>query len=352
MYLIPDVSKWIAEWLKNLYILSVLLNGFLQCWQLSTISCVKTFGSNVGHFLLVFFFGIQVAKSSLFNGVVSSLAPRWQDYQSWWRTVWGPRGSLPASLNQCWRGWCGWVAFQHHPGCWHWYQVRAEHLESFVWAQGWHRNCLRSNIFCFRHLCALLGEGCMLGMGLRLSFWSLTSCLEIVSVRMGTNKILKAIFLFLLSGKAWASLLNLCSLSLRSDCFLDLYLLPSLYRYLYRYRVKCTTLQKLYFLGQVWILQAHCAVWRVHHVPWAAFTTGAGAETALPGTSSERRRGEALGGYGAAAAAGRRRGFPESPLEGTGGPEMTEAPGGSPRSLRNRCPSFLTPLPLLCTYLQ
>lgn len=134
MYLVPDVSKWIAEWLKNLYILSVLLNDFLQCWQLSTISCVKTFGSNVGHFLLVFF-SIQVAKSSLFNGVVSSLAPRWQDYQSWWRTVWGTRGSLPASLNQCRRGWCGWIAVQHHPGCRHWYQVRAECLKSSVWVQ-------------------------------------------------------------------------------------------------------------------------------------------------------------------------------------------------------------------------
>lgn len=176
----------------------------------------------------------------------------------------------------------------------------------------------------------------MLGMGLRLSFWSLTNCLETISVRMSKDKILKAhFFLFLLFGKAWASLLKLCSLSLCSDCFLDLY------RYL---QVSLQVQSKLYnttktifFLGQVWILQAHCAVWRVHHVPWAAFTTGAGTETALPGASSERRRGEALGGYGRLLQPGGAEASPESPLEGARGSEMTEAAGGPPRRLRNRC---------------
>lgn len=42
----------------------------------------------------------------------------------------------------------------------------------------------------------------MLGMGLRLSIWSLTGCLETISIRMSKDKILKAqYFYFCFLGK-------------------------------------------------------------------------------------------------------------------------------------------------------
>lgn len=78
--------------------------------------------------------------------------------------------------------------------------------------------------------------GCILGVGLSLTSWSLTGCLETRLfwyewARIKSRK--QKIFLLLLSGmpgKAWASLPNSCSLSLCGDSFLDLYLLPCTYR--------------------------------------------------------------------------------------------------------------------------
>lgn len=46
---------------------------------------------------------------------------------------------------------------------------------------------------------------------------------------------------------------------------------------------------------QARVLQAHCAVRRLHHVPWPALSTGARAEAAVPGACSEGGRGQALG---------------------------------------------------------
>lgn len=48
---------------------------------------------------------------------------------------------------------------------------------------------------------------------------------------------------------------------------------------------------------QIRVLQAHRPVWRLHHVSRPAVPPGAWTEAAVPGASSEGRRGQAVGEY-------------------------------------------------------
>lgn len=140
----------------------------------------------------------------------SSLAPRWQDYQSRWRTVWGTRGTFPASLNQCGGGWCGWTAVQHHPGCWHWYQVRAHlllHSDSELWP-----GLLSKKITSFVHSCVKIYTGTR-GQS-QMTFWSLMHYLKTLLFCMNKQGLNLGIVGFLLC----SFLFNCCFLGHPEKC--------------------------------------------------------------------------------------------------------------------------------------